>query len=56
MFALIARLAQLLRAPANDGGAVANRLLASADRRAGRNPRHARELRRAALASLRVVR
>jgi hypothetical protein len=56
MLPLIAQLLEFLRAPVADGGAHTRRLLACADHTAGRDPRGARELRRAALAAFRVVR
>jgi hypothetical protein len=57
MYTLFAQIARLLTpepSPAQPDTAL--RLMESAEARAGRNPRQARELRRAAVAYLRVVR
>jgi hypothetical protein len=57
MYTLFAQIARLLT-PAQEPAApdTAQRLMESAEARAGTNPRQARELRRAAVAYLRVVR
>jgi hypothetical protein len=56
MIAFLQTIVSALRAAPRGAFAHSRSLLESAGQRAGRNPRHARELRRAALAALRVVR
>ena len=56
MLNVLATLSRLFGLRAADGGTLPRLLLASADHRAGRDPRHAHELRLAAYAAMRVVR
>jgi len=57
MYTLFAQIARLFTTAAEPAAPdTAQRLMESAEARAGTNPRQARELRRAAVAYLRVVR